>query len=292
MTETQIVCFLTAAESKSFTEASEKLFRSVQSLNKNIANLEQELNCILFERNFQGVSLTSMGKEYYAFFKASKVQFKHTLNTIKYMYEGMRSHFCVGISTWIDPFGKIYEALTEFKEMNPDTSFELLHQSNDELFSGMKNNEIDISIMCDSQIFDRAENFIETFANEDLCLFISNTLLEKERDAYILYDASYGPWSSQQWNFTSERLLNRHIHYDIQMVQHMPNLKSTVVNVENQGGMAVCDSNFGYLTESTPEMTRVPIQMESSLACVWNKHNEHPLIPEFTAFLKSFYEGC
>lgn len=33
------------------------------------------------------------------------------------------------------------------------------------------------------------------------------------------------------------------------------------------------------------------IAMESSLACVWNKRNENPLIREFADFLKKFYKN-
>lgn len=49
MNETQISCFLVTAECKSISGAAEKLFRSPQSLSKQITNLEEELDCTLFD---------------------------------------------------------------------------------------------------------------------------------------------------------------------------------------------------------------------------------------------------
>ena len=72
----------------------------------------------------------------------------------------------------------------------------------------------------------------------------------------------------------------------------MPNLISALINVENAAGMAVCDINFGYMSSAREEYGSLPIQMESSLALIWNKQNENPLIPEFLAYAKTLLNIC
>lgn len=289
MNETQILCFLTTAESKSLTKASEKLFRSVQSLSKHIANLEKELNCELFERNFNGVKLTYAGVEYYNYFCTSRQQLNHTLNTIQYLYDIMKLNFHIGISTWLDPYGKIYQSVSDFVQNHPATNFDILCLSNQDLFAAVKDGSLDIVIVCNSQISVQPDNNVETFAREDLRLFISKHLRNSPESDYILYDASYGSWSQQQWNSTSQRLSQQYIDLKPRSFFHMPNLQSALINVENGCGMAVCDANFGYLTGENSELDNIPINMKSSLACVWNKCNENPLISEFLDFLKSSY---
>lgn len=292
MTETQISCFMATAEAKSVTKASEKIFRSPQAISKHIAHLEEELGCELFERSSKGVALTPIGEEYYNYFRTNHNQLKHTLNTIRYMYDVMRLQFRIGMSTWLDPFGKLYDSITCFMDLNSATEFELLRDSNHALFSAIAENKLDIAIMCDSQISDRTDNHIELFAKEDLRLFISRYLLKDAKEnEYILYDASYGAWSQQQWESTATRLSQKHVAFDTKALSHMPNLQSALISVENHGGMVVCDANFGYLTADHPELENIPISMESSLACVWKKQNENPLIREFAAFLKNYYNN-
>lgn len=52
--------------------------------------------------------------------------------------------------------------------------------------------------------------------------------------------------------------------------------------------MAVCDANYGYITSQNQKLKNVSINMKSSLACVWNKQNENPLIPELFGHFKNF----
>ncbi|MDR2487570.1 MAG: LysR family transcriptional regulator [Clostridiales Family XIII bacterium] len=58
----QLHYFIVVAEVKSFARASEKLYLSQQAISKAIRNLEDELDCVLFERTKAGLSLTYHGK--------------------------------------------------------------------------------------------------------------------------------------------------------------------------------------------------------------------------------------
>lgn len=57
--------FCKVAQSKSYTEAAEKLRTSVPNVSTQISNLEEQLNLKLFNRESKGVTLTTDGKELY-----------------------------------------------------------------------------------------------------------------------------------------------------------------------------------------------------------------------------------
>lgn len=57
--------FCTVAETKNYTEASEKLFVTESTISSHIKNLENQLDTILFYRERDGLKLTERGKELY-----------------------------------------------------------------------------------------------------------------------------------------------------------------------------------------------------------------------------------
>ena len=65
MTSVQIRCFLEAAHSGSFTEAAKQLFLSQQAVSKQVAKLEQDLECTLLSRERGKLVLTVVGQFYY-----------------------------------------------------------------------------------------------------------------------------------------------------------------------------------------------------------------------------------
>ena len=62
--ESMIQSFLILAETESFTEAAQRRYFTQQALSKQIAKLEQELNCQLFVRERYGAKLTREGEIY------------------------------------------------------------------------------------------------------------------------------------------------------------------------------------------------------------------------------------
>lgn len=66
--ETTVKSFLTLVRVGSFTEAAKQLFLSQQAVSKQVAKLEQDLNCTLLNRERGKLVLTDVGKLYYKAF--------------------------------------------------------------------------------------------------------------------------------------------------------------------------------------------------------------------------------
>ena len=62
--ETTVKSFLTLVRVGSFTEAAKQLFLSQQAVSKQVAKLEQDLNCTLLNRERGKLVLTDVGKLY------------------------------------------------------------------------------------------------------------------------------------------------------------------------------------------------------------------------------------
>ena len=291
MTDTQISCFLACAEMRSLSKASQALYCAPQAISKSVLKMEEELGCQMFFRTAQGLSLTEAGIEYYNYFKSFRQQFHQTIHTMQHVYEVMRLNFTLGLSNYIDPYGKIFPYIRSFADRHPSTAFRYLHLDNQALLAGLEEGTIDLAIMCDSQIPNRIENHVEAFASEDLRLFFPERRAEGECTEFTLLDSPYAAWSSQQWEATAKRLASKHIPANLRQIIHLPNLKSTIVNLEHGYGMAVCDANFGYATAERSSMNHVSIGMKSSLACVWNEKNENPLLAEFSLHLHQCARG-
>lgn len=61
----QIETFIYVAESKSFSQAAERLYMTPTAVMKQINNLEERLGVLLFERNNHGLALTKAGESLY-----------------------------------------------------------------------------------------------------------------------------------------------------------------------------------------------------------------------------------
>ena len=66
--ETTVKSFLTLVRVGSFTEAAKQLFLSQQAVSKQVAKLEQDLECTLLSRERGKLVLTDVGKIYYKAF--------------------------------------------------------------------------------------------------------------------------------------------------------------------------------------------------------------------------------
>ena len=62
----QLEYFTDLAQTLNYTETARRLYVSQTAITKQIQNLEQELNAVLFDRTKKHVSLTAAGKIFYA----------------------------------------------------------------------------------------------------------------------------------------------------------------------------------------------------------------------------------
>lgn len=298
MTQLQIECFQAAARGGSIAAASRELYLSVQAVSQHIQNLESELGAPLFVRSASGVELTSEGERFLVCSTRVTGLYAHTLHTIWEQYRNMSLHFTIGLSDYIDGVGRISGGIIEFSRQHSAADITGVQISNREIMQAISDGQIDVALMSDSQIFAGGDYDIFPFAREDLRLYVSHAPSLPEgctlEEAVVLcrelphLDASYGPWSGEEWAEISKRMSSRlglrfHKHWA------MPNFRCVIASLQNTPCTAVCDARFGYLQEADG-IRSFPLAMKSSLCVVSDKTNENPLIRAFCEHMKSYYK--
>ena len=104
MTQSQINYFLTVAREKSISKASEALFVSQPAVSKQIALLESELGCKLFERHTRGLQLTAAGKAFESLFLEFQLRLKETVEAAKASESTLSGSYVLGyLEGWLLP---------------------------------------------------------------------------------------------------------------------------------------------------------------------------------------------
>lgn len=142
MTESQINYFLAVAKEKSISKASETLFVSQPAVSKQIALLENELGCKLFERHTRGLDLTSAGKSFEKLFLEFKIRLKETLETIHAEQDVLKGKYTLGVfDGWL--LSEFSLDLFEFlRKKYPKVEFDVMSFSIEQIIYALKRGEI------------------------------------------------------------------------------------------------------------------------------------------------------
>lgn len=117
----QLKYFVQAARRGSFREAADDLFVSRAALSKSMGRLEGELGYELFERNRDGVGLTSAGKRFYAQVAPLVEDYDHINQAVRAQQGVLEIELAIP-NSWTAPFEKAIEA---FGRTNPNVSVHL-----------------------------------------------------------------------------------------------------------------------------------------------------------------------
>lgn len=122
--ETRIRCFLTLAETHSFTETARLLYMTQQGVSNHIANIEDEMGVSLFTRFHHSVELTEEGKRCYDIFFPFFEQYQTLLQEFQEKKAQQVNRLRVGFQHWLN-FGMApIEALHTLYASVPDLELE------------------------------------------------------------------------------------------------------------------------------------------------------------------------
>ena len=123
LNEVSIRCFLTLAQTLSFTETAKIRYMTQQSVSKYIAKMEEDLGFQLFIRTHHYVKLTKAGESFYAFFKEFSDRFEDVMEETKNYYDSMFNSLHIGYLEWLEISASIGRALKVLQKNNPALRF-------------------------------------------------------------------------------------------------------------------------------------------------------------------------
>ena len=123
LNETSIRCFLTVAETLSFTETAKIMYMTQQSVSKYIAKMEEDIGFQLFLRTHHYVMLTRAGENFYRFFSQMRDGYGRVLEETKQYYTSRYSYLHIGYLEWLEISTSISKALRTVQQGNPALRF-------------------------------------------------------------------------------------------------------------------------------------------------------------------------
>lgn len=124
MDERKLKTFLTAVRVGSFTKAAEELNFSQSAVSQIINSLENELECKLVERKYNGIELTDIGRELYPAILHAEAGLAHLQNLAAQLNKNDTLSIRIGCfssisNTWLP------HLLLEYQKEHPEISFDI-----------------------------------------------------------------------------------------------------------------------------------------------------------------------
>ncbi len=145
LNEQMVRCFLTVANTESFTKAAEEMFLTQQAVSKHIKRLEDELGTELFKRSTRSIELTEMGERFYQMFLKWSVEYEGLMQNI----DEKGNYIRIGMINRMNS-GKIPIIANEFKRAHKDCKISFVHNDAIDLNKKLLDREIDLMVTYDS----------------------------------------------------------------------------------------------------------------------------------------------
>ncbi len=170
----QLKLVMHLAQTRSFSQAAEKLGISQPAFSKQIQNLEKELGVRLFLRDSIPLSLTPAGEQFVSYAQEAIYKEDQFLRTMERFGSGEAGRLDIGIS----PFRSLYlmpQIIRKFKSKYPDIQICLHEHMSEQLRQGASEGKFDFAIInlpVDESVLD-----ITPIEPDKLVLAVPNSML-------------------------------------------------------------------------------------------------------------------
>lgn len=190
MNEDALRTFITIAEVKNFTKASEILHISQPSVSLQVKNLEKEFGTELFIRSPKHVQITPTGEILYKRAKQLRSLYEQTKEEIVAYHHKIQGVLVIGASFTIGEF-ILPSLLKKVQDFYPELELQIIIGNTEEIIEKVRMFQVDIGLI-EGQTND-TELQIQPFMEDELVLISSPTHMSLEEcvDIHELHD--------QQW---------------------------------------------------------------------------------------------
>lgn len=150
--------FLEVANSKSFLDASNKLFISQPAISKSMSKLEEDLGIQLFYRAYKGITLTPSGETLYRYLQKTKdllLSCERALISLNDIEEG---RIVIGVQSHIVR-NYLMDKIANFRTNHPKMIIELVDMSTNILIERLEERKVDFVV--DSSPIDTVYNNVK-----------------------------------------------------------------------------------------------------------------------------------
>ena len=160
--------FYYVARYHSFNRAAKVLLNSQPNIARAINNLENDLNCTLFERSHRGVTLTKQGETLFNYVSEAHRQLAAGEEAIQRMNANRIESVTLGLSTGITDLtvrNRILPPLQSFSHANRSITLRVINDSTPKLTNMINEGKLDLAVITTTELSDPAlrESILYTF---------------------------------------------------------------------------------------------------------------------------------
>ena len=293
--ENKFRCFLSLAETCSFTVTAKMLFLTQQAVSKNIRNLEEELGFPLFIRSSRSVELTEQGRQCYELLSKLANQYSVGMASIRKSANLSAHTLRLGLQSFLN-FGTALEtALAGLREQVSDLQTETTRFSPLMLLERLRERRLDLILVYRRFLTDTRGLRSLELTTSPRCLMVSlnDPLLRPGADwqqfkAYPLISDSVRGESSEDFQ--------TRIQADIQALGLCPSEiiwvpdRDTAYTYAEMGRGVVVGTEMSRMAQAR-NLASFPMQAHEVLLAVWRKGERNPLVEQYARQVCQTYQA-
>ena len=296
MTILQIKWFLTAAGSLNFSQAADQLEISQPTLSRQIANIENELNLLLFLRDGRNMKLTPAGRALADTLKGVYENYCTAVEQAQNIQKGIRGALKIGVlhGTYVADF--MPSIIEFFRKHHPDVEITLSYDSFQELQNKIYSGKLDIAFTVLFNVqhkeyllykyVEHSMDYILMHKNHPLASKKELSLSDCKNETFVMI-------SPEDCAESSSYIIKAcHKENFYPRIVYAPTLNDLMLNIEAGKGITILDTR--NMLRLNPYIKSFPLKQnlwDPGLVAVWNQSNYNPAIPVFMSQLDKSTKG-
>lgn len=296
MTFNQINYFLAVAQHLNFTRAAAALFVTQSTLSRSIAALETELGVTLLERDFHNVGLTPAGELMNREMQGIMGAINGLIRRVQQVDGRENDRLVIGILEGQAVATSMLFAIRILSDNFPQFSVDIRKMSHQELIEAIKSRDIDIAetILAPDTVLDEellhirledVKNYLVAWTEDPI--WQRKPSLDSLRDQTLIIPERIHPGVDCVNRVLAEAGIEPAVRKASDMETHSLWLDAGV-------GVSIC--NEGHVICASPSvrpLMAVPLEElpKVSIALMWNKEHDTPMLSRFLNYVKSSLES-
>lgn len=293
ITESNLRCFISLAETLNFTRTAKQLYMSQQAVSQHIARLEEDLGFPLFTRTRHSVALTKSGVQMFEFWSQTFHDFAALQEECRTRYSIHCDSIRIGYQDWMNFGSAVNTALNQLESDHPDVMIESMRGSPYVLLQRLENRELNLILIYERFVQDLDHVNCMELLRTPITLMISPT------NPKVTSDATYRDFITEPFVFDSfpnesSADAQRRAKKEITMYGLKPS--KTIISCSRDSAYTEAELGRGFVLSTgvsrisnSSDLRQYPIGFDEHIVCLWNEDEKNPLVAEYAKLLKAAY---
>lgn len=294
LNESSINCFLSLAETLSFTESARRLYLTQQAVSRNIMQLEAELDLPLVNRDGRVITLTPAGERCAVLFRDMSRRFTEGMDAIRREMDTEVRSVRAGFQNFLDFGAELFHSNELFRQRCPEAILKVERHSPGTLTKRLYSGALDLAVMHRRYAPTNPDYEIRDLFTVHLNILVSPTHPNVNESATYL-DFRTQPFIIDVFEDESDAALEARAKREIALIGFDPSALITVPNRDS--AYVTAEMSDGVLLSSDISQSRGPsllhyrVGITDAVSCVWRKKAANASVQSYVNILTKVFAG-